>query len=140
VSRAEREISEVMRSVESEVKAARQLFAGDRLSVRRRLLSLPFEEEEKQLLAISESFNLRGPEVDALHSSALAEARTRAVEGALDDVREMHLSIIDGIFPGDVLASQNLTFSPYTAPNNILSQRPDPLKPQDLQISVMKQP
>jgi hypothetical protein len=34
----------------------------------------------------------------------------------LEDLKEMTLSVIDGSFPREVLASRNLTFSPYKMP------------------------
>ena len=61
---------------------------------------------------------MRGEGVDGLHSKALEEAKALAVDGALDDVREMHISVIDGVFPGNLLASQNLTFSMYEMPED----------------------
>ena len=79
-------------------------------------LSLPFEEQEKQLLAIGEALGLRGDAVDALHTEAVAAGRLKTVKSALDDVKQMTLTVVDGDFPREVLARQNLTFAEYRMP------------------------
>ena len=115
---------------------ARDLFAADMLAARTGRLSLPFEEEEKELLRISEAFGMRGAEIDALHNATLTEQKAEAVDGALDDVKEMHLSVIDGVYPQRVLARQNLTFSTYRLPPLVRAlERNDPLKPADIWLS-----
>jgi Uncharacterized protein conserved in bacteria (DUF2330) len=95
---------------------ARDLFAGDLLAVRTERLSLEHEEREKELLEIAERFGLRGEEIDALHVDALREAYQATVLEALEDLRGMTMTVIEGDFPREVLASANLTFSPYTRP------------------------
>lgn len=115
---------------------ARSLFAADMLAARTGRLALPFEEEEKELLRISESFDLRGAEIDALHGVELAVQKAEAVDGAVDDLKEMHLTVIDGVFPGSVLARQNLTFSPYRLTRDErLFDRNDPMTPADIWLS-----
>ncbi len=115
---------------------ARDLFAADLLAARTGQLALPFEEEEKELLRISESFSLRGPEIDAMHGTELQEQKAEAVDGALDDLKEMHLTVIDGVLPSKVLARQNLTFSPYRlTQDERLVKRTDPLSPADIWLS-----
>ena len=121
---------------------ARDLIASDLLATRAARggeLSLEFEEEEKELLRISESFGLRGAEIDGLHGQELAERRARAVDGALDDLREMHLTVFDGVFPHKVLARQNLTFSPYRMPKGKNVRREDPLRPVAPTLSLPKE-
>ena len=108
---------------------ARDLFAADLLAARSGELILPYEEEEKELLNISEAFGLRGGEIDALHSAAVVDARQRAASGALDDVREMHLSVIDGVFPQELLAAQNLSLSTYEMPSTRNQERIEPIRP-----------
>jgi len=115
---------------------ARDLVAGDLLASRAGALSLPFEEQEKELLAISESLGLRGPAVDALHGAVLAEARAVAVDGALDDLKEMHVTVLDGVFDGEVLASTNLHFRPYTMPERRNTPRADSIRPAGPSVSV----
>ncbi len=120
---------------------ARDLFAADLLATRNARsgeLSLDFEEEDKELLRISESFGLRGVAIDRLHNQELATQRERAVSGALDDVREMHLTVLDGVFPQKVLAAQNLSFSPWTMPSRRNARREDPLRPQAPVVSLPK--
>ena len=109
---------------------ARDLFASDLLAVRTGELALAHEEAEKELLNISEALNLRGPEIDALHGQGLADARARAVDGALDDVKEMHMTVLDGVFPHALLQSQNLGFSAYTMPAQRNEERMDEIRPQ----------
>ena len=75
---------------------------------------------------------MRGEGVDGLHSQALEEAKALAVDGALDDVREMHISVIDGVFPGELLASQNLTFSTYEMPDERNQPRWEDIRAADL--------
>jgi hypothetical protein len=138
VRQSDRQMIEGMRSSDPYLHIARDLFAADLLAARTGTLSLPFEELEKELLAVSESFGLRGEGLDALHAEALKEAKALAVQGALDDVREMHLSVIDGILPGDLIASSNISFSTYEMPKTRNNTRYDELKPGDLSTSVAR--
>ena len=48
-----------------------------------------------------------------MHDEALAEERKAAVGGALGGLQGMTLSIVDGDFPRDHLANNNLTFSAH---------------------------
>ena len=121
---------------------ARDLIASDLLATRHARggeLSLAFEEEEKELLRISESFALRGAEIDAMHAVELAAQKAEAVAGALDDVKEMHLTVLDGVFPQQVLARQNLTFSPYRMPAKKNVRREDALRPVAAAVSLPKE-
>jgi hypothetical protein len=106
---------------------ARDLFAGDLLALRTGQLSLAVEEEEKELLNISEALNLRGPQIDGLHGAFMETQRAIAVDGALDDIKEMHLSVIDGVLPSEILAGQNLRFEAYSAPAGTGKERRDPI-------------
>jgi Uncharacterized protein conserved in bacteria (DUF2330) len=96
--------------------AARDLFAADLLAVSSGQLSHPHEEKEKMLLRIGESLNLRGPEIDKLNEGALADEREKIVHKALKDIKGMTLTVIDGSFPREVLANQNLAFATYRMP------------------------
>jgi Uncharacterized protein conserved in bacteria (DUF2330) len=96
--------------------AARDLFAADLLAVSTGQLSHPHEEKEKMLLRIGESLNLRGSEIDKLNEGALADEREKIVHKALKDVKGMTLTVIDGSFPREVLANQNLAFTTYRMP------------------------
>jgi len=92
---------------------AKALLASDLYASRLETYSLEFEEQEKELLRISESFGLRGKEIDALHSEVSDRAVDAAEEIALSDLRDMTLTVFDGTFPQSYLADFNLTFTPY---------------------------
>ncbi len=95
---------------------AAELFAGDLLAATSGELSHLHEEREKMLLRIGENLGLRGPEIDAQNYSALQSARKQVVAAALADTREMTLTVVDGDFPREVLAGENLTFAEYQMP------------------------
>jgi hypothetical protein len=95
---------------------AKDLLAADLLAVKADRLSHPHEEAEKALLRIGEHFGLRGPEIDAHNADVLAADRAAATRAALDDVRGLTLSVIDGDFPREVLAGKNLSFAEYRMP------------------------
>ena len=117
---------------------ARDLFASDLLALRKKSLSLSHEETEKDLLRVSEAFGLRGGDIDQLHAEEIKQARSIAVDGSLDDLKEMHLSVIDGVFPGEVLARENLTFSSYDMPREDNSRRNDSIRQNDIRIRVYR--
>ena len=96
--------------------AAKDLFAGDLPAVSSKRLLLPHEEKEKQLLRIGERFRLRGAQIDKLNTGSLADERAKTVKQALEDLKGMTLTVIDGDFPREVLASRNLTFGQYRMP------------------------
>jgi len=108
---------------------ARDLFAAELMAVRRGELSLAVEAAEKQILNISESLGLRGKEIDGLHAEVLAAALREESEAALSDLKKMHLTVLDGIFPGEVLASQNLSFSSFEIGEAQNQPRTDPIRP-----------
>ncbi len=92
---------------------AKQLFAADLLAVARNRLANPDEEREKRLLAIGERLGLRGKEIDALHAKVLSKSRGKAQVAALETLKRMTMTIIDGDFDRDTIAKQNLTFGRY---------------------------
>ena len=96
--------------------AARDLFAADLLAVSSGQLSHPHEEKEKMLLRIGEALNLRGPAIDKLNEGALAQQREKIVAKSLKNIKGMTLSVIDGNYPREVLANQNLAFATYSMP------------------------
>lgn len=95
---------------------ARDMFAADLLAVASKELSLPEEENEKVLLRIGERFGLRGVEIDKLHEAAIKSQREKTVAKAIADVKEMTLTVVDGDFPREVIASRNLAFAEYSMP------------------------
>src|SRR5262249_30876357 len=95
---------------------AKELFASDLLAVKNGRLSHPFEEDEKMLLRIGENFGLRGPEIDKLNLAALDREREKTVKDAIDDLKKMTMTVIDGDFPREVVGAQNLIFGEYRMP------------------------
>jgi hypothetical protein len=128
-----------LRNPDPYVSVARDLFASDLLALRTGELSLPVEELEKDLLRVSEAFGMRGAEVDSLHDQALRVERDRALDGALDDIREMTLTVIDGVLPGKLLAEQNLEFVPYTMPEARNTRRKDGIATPDFHQHYWKE-
>lgn len=98
---------------------AKELFAADLLAVSSGNLSLEHEEMEKELLRIGEHFGLRGPEVDADNAAALETMRSKTVDAALNQLADMTMTVVDGDFPRDVLASENLSFEPFEMAQSI---------------------
>lgn len=92
---------------------AKDLFASDLLAVSTGILSLEHEEQEKDLLSVGEHFGLRGQEIDNENAQALAETRQEVTSKGIELLRGMTLSVIDGDFPREVIARQNLTFANY---------------------------
>ncbi len=118
---------------------ARDLFAADLLASSGGALSLPFEEEEKELLRISEALGLRGEDIDRLHSTSIEAQRAEALAGALDGLRNMTLTVIDGVLPGELLSTRNLTFASYRLPPKRNVPRADPIRKPAPTVWVMKQ-
>ena len=96
--------------------AAKEMFAGDLKAVGTGELSLEHEEREKELLSIGEALGLRGEAIDKLHTVATSKMSQKATAGALDGLEEMSITVVDGDFPRDVLASKNLQFGDYNMP------------------------
>ena len=136
VAQANLDALDTLRDPSPFVAQAKVLFASDLLAARTSTLSLDHEDNEKELLNISEALGLRGAEIDGLHQGQLTVQRERATDGALDDVKEMHLTVLDGVFPQELLAAQNLSFSSYTMPMAKNTPRRDALRPADLYTSV----
>ena len=95
---------------------AAELFASDLLAVATDELSLQHEESEKQLLRIGEYFGLRGGSYDQDIAKANKRASEKTIAKALSSLKSMTLTVVDGDFPRDVLANQNLTFARYEMP------------------------
>ncbi|MEK6233087.1 MAG: DUF2330 domain-containing protein, partial [Planctomycetales bacterium] len=97
--------------------AAKELFASDLLAIRSGELSLPHEEQEKELLRVGERFGLRGKHIDQLNAESLKDLSAQTVKAALKDVEQITLTVVDGDFPREVLSSRNLLFAEYKMPN-----------------------
>ena len=97
---------------------AKELFAGDLHAAKTKELSMPYEEEEKELLNIGERLSLRGPEIDVLHTQQLSAERETLAKTALAGLDALTLTVIDGEFPFDHMKKNNLTFSRYAMPKD----------------------
>jgi hypothetical protein len=96
---------------------ARDLFASDMLAAATGELAHDFEEREKKLLNVSERLNLRGAEIDRLHQSELEKERKATLKRHHRRVRAMTLTLVDGDFPRDYLAKNNLRFQRWQIPS-----------------------
>jgi hypothetical protein len=92
---------------------AKTLFASDLLAVSSGNLSLELEEDEKDLLAINENFGLRGAEIDSVVLEAQQVEADKVAKQSLKDLNGMTLTLVDGDFPRQVIANQNLKFARY---------------------------
>lgn len=93
--------------------AAAELFASDLLTVSSGKLSHASEEKEKALLDIGERLNLRNGSLDSYYEQELAKDRSEIKKTTLAEIKEMHLTVIDGEFDREILARENLVFEPY---------------------------
>ncbi|MEK6233353.1 MAG: DUF2330 domain-containing protein, partial [Planctomycetales bacterium] len=107
----------VARDPAPHVASAKALFASDLQAISGGRLSLPHEEQEKELLRVGERFGLRGPTVDRLNGEVLKEQSAKTVGAALGDLSGLTLTVVDGDFPREVLAGKNLTFATYNMPD-----------------------
>eukprot|EP01047_Picozoa_sp_COSAG01_P023872 COSAG01_NODE_1455_length_10254_cov_84.364057_4_plen_509_part_00 len=107
------------RDPESKNGVAKELFASDLLAVAYGTLSHGHEEQEKELLSIGEYFGLRGPAIDRKNATALKSDREKTVASGLELLESMTLTVVDGDFPREVLAKENLTFANYRMPRNL---------------------
>jgi len=105
-----------MRDPEPKNGAAKNMFASDLLAVKSGQMSLPHEEKEKELLRIGEHLGLRGPQIDKLNHESISEMKRETVKKAIDDLKGMTMTVVDGDFPREVVAGQNLTFAEYKMP------------------------
>lgn len=97
---------------------AKDLFAADLLAVSSGQMSLKHEEEEKELLRIGEYLGLRGKDIDRENAMALAEERSKTTDKGLDSIKGMTMTVVDGDFPRQVIANENLTFVQYKMPQS----------------------
>ncbi|MFT3839323.1 MAG: DUF2330 domain-containing protein [Myxococcaceae bacterium] len=92
---------------------AKDLFASDLLALKTGQLSLDFEEKEKELLRISEAFDVRGPEIDSLHEAHLEVERDKTARTALGSLEGYTMTVFDGAFPLEYLKEHDLTVSKF---------------------------
>jgi hypothetical protein len=112
---------------------ALDVFSSDLLSIKTGKLSHPFEEREKELLKIGERLGMRGKEVDELIGQVIRKDRRAAFKDLEAEFKKLVLTVIEGDFPRDVIAKENLklvSFNPKVFPNvrdAALHPRPTPL-------------
>ncbi len=92
---------------------ARELFAGDLRAARTGDLFHPHEEREKILLDIGERLGLRGEDMDRMHAELLKSEREQLLAKDLRGLTGMTMTVIDGDFPREVLANENLSFESF---------------------------
>lgn len=92
---------------------AKQIFASDIAATSVEGFSLEHEENEKELLRIGEHLGLRGPEFDKEIEAISAEKSADLVKNAMPELKQLTLTVIDGDFPREVIANQNLTFGEF---------------------------
>ena len=97
-------------------KGFRQFLQSDLMALQTSSLLLDSEKKEKELLAISESFSLRGEEINKLHQDELEKRREKHTRNALVDLKKMHLSIFSGVLPNTLIQEENLRFVPVSSP------------------------
>ncbi len=91
---------------------ARDLFLSD-LMAGKDHLSHGFEIKEKMYLDVSERLGLRGEAINTIQEQELARLREQQVRPTLGRLQGMTLTVIEGTFPRDFLARENLRFEPY---------------------------
>ena len=116
ITDAHRENLKIRRNPVPKNGVAKNLFATDLLAISSGKMSLQIEEDEKELLRINEHFGLRGPEIDAAVASTQTEALEKITATAIKGLETMTLTLVDGDFPRQVIANQNLGFADYTVP------------------------
>ena len=97
-------------------KEFRQFIQSDLMALRTSSLILESEQREKELLSISEAFDLRGEDINKLHQDELEKSREKQTSKALDDLKKMQLSIFSGILPNTLIQEENLHFVPISDP------------------------
>ena len=95
---------------------ARDLFAGDLLAVSSGSLTHEHEELEKELLDIGERLGLRGKDIDVLHEQAVEHKRDQLTRQAIDDLKGMTMTVIDGDFEREIVAKENVYFTRFEIP------------------------
>jgi hypothetical protein len=99
------------------VASAKDLFASDLLCAATGQTSFEHEVSADRLRAIGNQLGLRGRGVDKAVSQFVQVQHEAVARRSLAGLKKMTLTVIDGVFPRDVLAKQNLTFLAYDMPN-----------------------
>ncbi len=92
---------------------AKQIFVSDIVATTVEGFSLEHEESEKELLRVSENLGLRGAEIDVEIEAISTEDSRKMIADALPKLKALTLTVVDGDFPRNVIANQNLTFGEF---------------------------
>ena len=92
---------------------AKQLFVSDVLATNKKGFTLDHEESAKELFRIGEHFGLRGAEFDKQIEENSKEESARLIRAAMPKLKFFTLTVIDGDFPRQVIANQNLKFDDF---------------------------
>jgi hypothetical protein len=115
---------------------ARDLIASDLVAFENHEMELDFERSSTELLNISEALGLRGDAIDERMAQAVEAQKQEQLLNALDSLRELTLTVLDGHFDVEVLARQNLRFEPFTMDEADNIFRVEALKPTGPAVSV----
>ncbi len=97
---------------------ARYLFTSDMLSIGRGRLAHFYEERPRQLDKISTSLGITDSELSHLYDlRPTDEEQQQEYDQALTWLERMTMTVVDGDFPRDVLAQDNLTFKNFRMPS-----------------------
>lgn len=113
ISKARREQLKIKRDPTPKNGFAKTLFASDLHAASSRNLSMELEDEEKELLAINERLRLRGSEIDKVVAETQQAQADELAQQSLKDLDAMTLTLVDGDFPRQVIANQNLKFARF---------------------------
>ena len=92
---------------------AKHLFSSDILATTVAGLSHRHEEDQKELLRIGEHFGLRGKEIDVVIEEVSAQEADKLAASSIPQLEELTLTVVDGDFPREVLANENLRFADF---------------------------
>lgn len=92
---------------------AAELFVADLIAAESGEMLSKNEADEKTLHNINFELGLQGKEIDDLVHSATKAQAVAKVKEKVADLRKLSLTIVDGDFPREVIARQNLTFQRY---------------------------
>ena len=121
--RVQRNLLKTQRMASPVMQAAEDLFRGDLRSAINDRLSNREEELEKHLLAISERLQLRGEAIDKMHRDAAIDQEAVESDAILKEMESMTLTVLDGDFPRETLANENLKLSEYRLPARLNSPK-----------------
>ena len=111
---------------------AKSLFASDlyaaKVFARSESLALKPEKTQKELLAIGEHFGLRGGDYDKMLTTKLNDESEDYFDEVSQELRNFTMTVVDGDFPRDVLANQNLTFENFRMAKSLNSSKHYDLK------------